>query len=157
MTTWITFRIEYDEGMIDRVRVAFNSRMTDILQGSDLNALIEEMFTHMKTQIEKPALANSGFTVDEVQFMDINFYQLNLTQGSSHFPLPRSLVNKGAIVNPKNKNDEECFKWAVIAALHHEEIKYHPERISNIVKFEDHYDWDGSEFPLPIKRISKFE
>ena len=38
-----------------------------------------------------------------------------------------------AVINPKNENDEECFKWAVTAALHHEEIKSHPERISNIV------------------------
>ena len=27
-------------------------------------------------------------------------------------------------------NDERCFKWAVIAALHHGEIEHHPERIS---------------------------
>ena len=28
---------------------------------------------------------------------------------------------KKAVINPKNE-DEECFKWAVIAALHYEEI-----------------------------------
>ena len=59
MTTWIRFRIEYEEGTIDRVRVPFNSRMTDIFQGSGLSEIVSGMFAHMKTQIENAALANS--------------------------------------------------------------------------------------------------
>ena len=34
---------------------------------------------------------------------------------SSYLPLPDWLARKKAIVNPHN-NDEECFKWSVIAA-----------------------------------------
>ena len=51
MTTWIRFRMEYEEGIIDRVRLPFNSRMTDISKGSDLNEIVNGVFTHMKTQI----------------------------------------------------------------------------------------------------------
>ena len=36
-TTWIRFMIDYAEGIIDMVRLAFNSLMTDTFQGSDLN------------------------------------------------------------------------------------------------------------------------
>ena len=36
MNTWIKFRVEYEEGIIDRVRLPFNSRMTDIFQGSNV-------------------------------------------------------------------------------------------------------------------------
>ena len=43
--TWIRFRIEHEEGIIDRVRLAFNSQMTDIFQGSDLNKIINGMKT----------------------------------------------------------------------------------------------------------------
>ena len=57
-------------------------------------------------------------------------------------------MNKRAIINPKNESDEECFKWAVIAALHHEEIRSHPERILNLVRFEDNYDWGGIKVPF---------
>ena len=89
--------------------------------------------------------------------MDISFYQLNLTRGSSCFPLPGWSANKRAIINPENESDGECFKWAVIAALHHEEIRSHPERISNLVRFEDNYDCGGLKFPLPIKGIREFE
>ena len=53
-TKSIRFRIEYEDGIIDRVRLPFNSRMTDIFQGSDLNEIINEMFAHIKTRIENP-------------------------------------------------------------------------------------------------------
>ena len=119
------------------------------------DTLIEKMFAHMKTQIENPALANSRFRFDEVLFMDINFCQLNLTRGSFYLPLPDWLMNKRAIINPENEIKEEYFKWAVIAALHHEEIKSHPERISNMVRFEENCEWGGLEFPLTIKGISE--
>ena len=111
----------------------------------------------MKTQIEDPALANSRFRFNEVLFMDINFYWLNLTQGSSYLPLPDWVSRKGGVINPGNESDEECFKWAVIAALRHEEIRSHPERISNLTRFENNYDWGGLEFLLSIKGISEFE
>ena len=117
--------------------MSFISRMTDVFQGSDLNNIVNEMFAHMKTQNENPALANSRFIFEEVLFMDINFHQLNLTGGNSYLSLPNWLSSQRTIINPKNDNDEECFKWAVIAALHHEEIRHHPERILNPVRFED--------------------
>ena len=60
--------------------------MMDIFQGSDLNEMVNEMFAHMKTQRENPALANGRFILNEILFMDINFHQLNLTRGSSYLP-----------------------------------------------------------------------
>ena len=73
---------------VDRVRLSFNSRMTEIFRGSDLNEIVNEMLAHIKTQIENPALANSRFRFDEILFLDVNFYQLNLTRGSSYLSLP---------------------------------------------------------------------
>ena len=60
------------------------------------------------------------------------------------------------MINPQNK-DEECFKWAVIAALHHKEIKKNHQRISRLRPYENQYNWEGLEFPVSIKKIDKFE
>ena len=60
------------------------------------------------------------------------------------------------MINLQNK-DEECFKWAIIEALHHEEIKHHPEEISLLRSYENQYNWKGLEFPVSIKKIDKFE
>ena len=78
-TAWIRFRqaLEDDFGNIigvNRAELPLNSRMTEIFQGSDLNEIVNEMFTHMKTQIENPALTNSRFVFDEVLLLDISFY-----------------------------------------------------------------------------------
>ena len=130
--------------------------MTDVHQGIDLDAIVDGTIAHMKTQIENPALLNSRFRFDEVLFLDTNFHQLNLTRGSSYLPLPDWLVRKKAIINPRN-DDEECFKWAVIAALEWTDIKSHPECMSNLRKFADNYNWSGLKFPVSIKDISLFE
>ena len=86
----------------------------------------------MKMQIENPALANSRFRFDKVLFLDISFHRLNLTRGGSYIPLPAWLAKKKVIINPPN-DDKECFKWAVIAVLHHE--KAHPDHVSNLKNF----------------------
>ena len=109
----------------------------------------------MKEQIENPALLNSRF-VYEVLFTNIDFHQLNFTRGSSYLPLPEWLAKKKAIINPKNE-DQECLKWAVIAASKWEEINTNPERISKLKKFEKDFDWFGLEFPVSVKDIRKFE
>ena len=104
MTTWIRFTRDDD-----RVELAFNSRITDVHQESDLDQIVDGMIAHMKTQIENPVLLNSRFRFDGVLFLDISFHQLNLPRGNSYLPLPDWLAGKKAIVNPQN-NDEECFK-----------------------------------------------
>ena len=130
--------------------------MTNVHQGSDLDQIVDEMIAHMKTQIENPALLNSRFRFDEVLFLDINFHQLNLTRGSSYLSLPDWLARKKAIINPQN-DDEECFKWAVIAASKWMDIKFNLERMSNLRKFTNNYDWSGLKFPVSTKDISVFE
>ena len=70
--------------------------------------------------------------------------------------LPEWIAKKKAVMNLKN-NDEKCFKWAVIAALHHEDIKHNPERISLLQHYEDQYNRNGLQFPLAIQKIGKFE
>ena len=150
-TTWIRFRKDQE-----LVELAFNSRMTNVYNLSDLDEIVNEMIVHMKEQIENPALLNSRFVFDEVLFTNVDFHQLNLTRGSSYLPLPNWLARKKAIINPKHK-DQECFKWAVIAASRWEEINNNPERISKLKRFEKDFDWSGIEFPVSVKDIKKFE
>ena len=70
--------------------------------------------------------------------------------------LPKWTKSKKAVINAQN-NDEVCFKWAVIATLHHEEIKKDHQRISRLRPYENQHNWKGLEFPVSIKKIDKFE
>ena len=138
---------------INRVEMAFNSRMTEVHQGRDLGRIVNGMVAHMRTQIENPTLVNSRFRFDAVLFLDFNFSRLNLTRGSSYLTPPDWIAKKKAIINPHN-DDEECFKWAVIAEL---EIGKNRQHVSNLRKFEKNYNWSGLEFPAAINKIDVFE
>ena len=138
----------------ERVELAFNSLMTSVYRGSETDQIVDRMINNMKFQIENPALLNSRFVFDEFLYLDVNFYQLNLMRGSSYLPILDWLASKKAIVNPHN-DDEECFKWLVIAA-ENAGMK-DPQLVSNLRKFMDNYDWSGLEFPVSIKDIRKFE
>ena len=134
----------------------FNSLMTEFFDASDISDLIQHMLEYIKAQTENPKFPESGFTLDKIMHLYINFHRLVLTRGSSYNELPKWLKSKKAVINQQNKV-EECFKWAVIEALHHEEIKHHPERISLLRPYENQYNWKGLEFPVSIKKIDKFE
>ena len=150
-TTWIRFR---KDGEL--VELTFNSRMVNVYNLSDMNEIVNEMITHMKQQIENPALSDSKFVFNEVMHMNVNFHQLNLMRASSYLPLPEWLARKKMIINPHNE-DLECFKWAVIAASRWEEIDSHPERISKLKRFEANFDWVGVGFPVSFRDIKGFE
>ena len=156
--TVITLEDDEERRVSHKVEVdkVFNSKMTEVFQGSDIREILKGMFAYIKTQVEHPALPKSGFTLDHIMHLDIDFHQLELTRGSSHFELPEWIARKKAVINPKNK-DEECFKWAVIAALHHKEIERDPQRITKLRSFAEQYNWEGLEFPVALKDINKFE
>ena len=139
-----------------RVEMPFNSLMTEFFEASDINDLIQRMLAYIKTQTENPKFPESGFTLDKIMHLYINFHRVALTRGGSYIELPKWLKSKKAVINPQNK-DEECFKWAVIAALHHKEIKKNHQRISRLRPYENQYNWEGLEFPVSIKKIDKFE
>ena len=104
------------------------------------------MFAYVKTKVQNPALANSRFVFDRIIFLDINFRKLKLTRSSSFLPLPDWITSKKAVINLKNGEGKECFKWAALAALHHENTDSYPERISKLRRFESNYDWR-----MPVK------
>ena len=150
-TTWIRFRKDRE-----MVELAFNSRMLNIYNLSDMNEVVNAMITRMAQQIEYPALSDSKFVFDEVVRMDVDFHRLNLMRGSSYLPLPDWLAHKKAIINPKNLN-LECFKWAIIAATRWEEISKNPEPITKFKRFETDFDWTGVGFPVSFRDIKRFE
>ena len=149
-TTWIRFM----KGN-EFVDLAFNSRMTPVYILNDIDSIVRSMIDHMSQQVENPSLRDSNFTFDSVTHMDISMHRLNLTRGSSYIPVPDWLAKKKAIINPKNL-DMKCFKWSVIAALKWREIDSNHQRVGKLRKYDD-FDWNGINFPVSTKDISKFK
>ena len=83
--------------------------------------------------------------------------KISLNRGGSYIDSPEWIKNKKATINPKNKKDDKCFQYALTVALNHEKIKDHPERISKIKLFIDHYNWNEIDFPSTGKDWKKFD
>ena len=58
--------------------------MTEVFQGSNVEEILRGMFAHIKTQIEHSTLPKSGFSIDHIMHLDIDFHKLELTRGSSY-------------------------------------------------------------------------
>ena len=71
-----------------RHEMPFNRLMTDFFQGSDINDLIQHMLAHIKTQVKNPRMPDSGYSLDKIMHLHINFHRLVLTRGSSYTELP---------------------------------------------------------------------
>ena len=67
--TWIRFRKDGE-----MVELAFNCRMLNIYNLSNMNEIVNAMITHMAQQTENPALSDSKFIFDEVVRMDVDFH-----------------------------------------------------------------------------------
>ena len=128
----------------------FNSLMTEFFQGSDISGLIQGMLAHIKAQAKNPRMSESDFSLDKIMDLYINFHRLALTWGGSYTELLKWLKSKKAVISLRD-NDEGCFKWAVIAALHHEEIKKDCQRISRLRPYENQYK--GLSFQYRLRRL----
>ena len=105
------------------------SNNVEIVMGSETDEIIEELFIF-----------------DHINALYYNLNKISLNRGGSYIDSPKWLKNKKVTINPKN-NDEQCFQYAVAVALNHEQIKSHPERISNIKPFIDQHNWKEINFP----------
>ena len=93
---------------------------------------------------------------ESVNSLHCKFHKISLNRGRSYIDSYKWLKNKKVTINSKN-NDEKCFQYAAAVALNHEQIKSHPERISNIKSFIDQYNWKEINFPSQRKDSEKFE
>ena len=66
----------------------------EFFEGSDINDLIQRMLPYIKAQTENPKFPKSGFTLDKIMHLYINFHKLALTRGGSYNELPKSIKVK---------------------------------------------------------------
>ena len=71
-----------------RHEMPFNSLMTEVFHGSDINDLIQHMLAYIKIQVKNLRMPDSGFSLDKMIHLHINFHRLVLTRGNSYIELP---------------------------------------------------------------------
>ena len=143
-------------GNIDINVYSFASKMEIVTEATDLSKLFDHMVDKIFELIQNFNNRGSGWQFDRVEHLDININPFNPLSASSYIELPSSLYMKKAIINVKNENDNECFKWAVTSAVFPQ--KKNAERLSKRMREDsEKFDWAGTVFPVSLKQIDKFE
>ena len=99
----------------------------------------------------------SNFVFKSVDLFYYSLHKTRLRRGKSYIESPEWLRNKIATINPQNKDDNNCFQYAITVALNHQNIENHPERISNIKPFSNQYNWKDIYFPAHQRDQKKFK
>ena len=84
-------------------------------------------------------MKGSNFIFERVELLEYHLHEISLNRGSSYIDSHDWIKNKKATINLKN-NDNECFKYAVTAALNHKKIRKDPQRISKLKPFINNYN-----------------
>ena len=143
-------------GNIDINTWYFSTDPEIVTESTDLSELYDQMTNKIFESIQNFQNRGSGWQFDRVEHLDININPYNPLSGSSYIPLPKKLADKNAIINVKNDEDNECFKWAITSAVF--PAKEHGERLGKRMrKNSEKFDWKGIEFPVSLKLIDKFE
>ena len=125
------------------------------LVGGGLHDLdIDEFRRSLHDSLDRFTNLGSGYTLQRVLKFVVHLFKYRPLVGSSYIPTPPELVSKHALVNPRNK-DNECFKWAVLAALFPVEENTH--RVSSYKPHVNKVDWSSLKFPVSLRQIREFE
>ena len=100
------------------------------------------------------AQSGSGWTLDENQASILEMVDYEPIDGSSYLELPKDVYHYKAVINVKNE-DQQCFKWSILAALHPQTTN--PQRVSKYEPFKDELHFEGIEFPINIDQIPQVE
>ena len=101
----------------------------ETMNGTDTNEAINELFNSFFRRYQeglKTKMKGSSYIFKRVDLLEDHLHKIILNRGSSYINSREWLKNKRATINPKNTRHNECFKHAIIAALHHQEIGRNP-------------------------------
>ena len=143
-------------GKVDENSGYFHSFVETITEASDLSELFNLMTSRLIELSQQFQNQGSGWQFRKVESLDINIDPFEPIYGSSYIPLPKKIADKNAIINVKNSDDNECFKWAVTSAIY--TVKDNPGRLNKKMRINsEKFNWSGIEFPVSLKKIVKFE
>ena len=141
------------EGTTIKDEARFFSNVEEVFQGSNLERVSNNMIERILENMQNFQLGRSNWRFSRVERLEI---QLDETVVGRFIPLPSWLAAKQALINMKNEDDDECFKWCIGRSQN--PVKNHPERITPLLRTQcEEFDWSNSSFPISWRDIDRFE
>ncbi|GFW63977.1 c2H2-type domain-containing protein [Trichonephila clavipes] len=129
--------------------VEFKTPNNDVLQGTNLARLYDDMSEKIVKESEDFEGRDSGWTLDEILRLEVRTNRYSPFRGSSSFiEVPKQIAETKAIINVINKKDSQCFMWSILAALYPNTSN--PNKTSSYVPHLNKLNFDGISFPTPL-------
>ena len=142
-------------GEIIEVDAEFHSEIEKNLAETDEKKLLDKMIARIGEVLANFQQSGSNWVFQKIIRLEIHFANWQPLGGSTFIPLPAKINNKGAVLNPKNE-DNQCFKWCVVRALN--PVDKNPNRITKeLIEQAKSLNWSGLKFPVDLKQIKIFE
>ena len=99
----------------------------------------------------------SGCIFQSIENLKLKVDRFKPLRGKGYIDLPKAIKTKKAVINVQNK-DKRCFEYAILSALHHKEVdQKQTSRPAQYKKYLGKLNFTGSDFPVSLKDISRFE
>jgi len=132
----VGFRIKfvkpgYEYGKQEKVTQTQTSKSSQVTQKSETRKALKNHKEDILRKIDRYPNQGSGWTIGRIKNHSINMYTYKPLKGQSYIPLPKSIQNRKATVNIKNK-DDKCFIYCLGRRFDPIPQKDHLESVTNI-------------------------
>ena len=148
-------------GFIRQLKGLHSGTKFENFQGTNPEALFDAMLEVVREQFHRvESMEGSGWMLESFDHVILAFSEIPAIVGSSYKPLPTELElrRENGIVNVKNLDDDQCFKWSVARYLNPAARKRDAEKLTQKLKDQsEKLDWTCTSFPTPLHELDIFE
>ena len=108
-----------EEPNVEKITLLLNTEMVRVNYGGLEQGQYIEMIKHMLNSINCFASHGSGWIIERISKVTINFAKLSPMRAGSYLPLPLGLKKQNLnLVNIETKTNDKCFLYCFIAVYH---------------------------------------
>ena len=136
------------------VKVAYLRSKTQVcINKEDVKYAVDDCISELLEKIDEFTNLGSNWVFKHADRIDVGITKYKPMRGGSYIKTPDYVPHR-CVINVVN-DDEECFKWSILASQFPPEI--HPERVNQYKQYENKFNFSGISYPVEIKGIKKFE
>src|SRR2546425_4298878 len=149
---------KYEDGdVVEKISVPISAKSSKITHKSEARKALRIQKEDILRKIDRYTSQGSGWTISRIRNHFINIYRYKPLRGKSYIPLPKSIQNRKATINIKNK-DNKCFIYCLGRNFDPNPQKDHLEKCNkHLKKVCVELGFDKIKTPVKITDIPKIE
>ena len=145
----------YSKSFEDTRTIYSASKSVEVFMGSNTDNIIDKIFDTILQRFQEAQETSHKigieFMHESVALLYYENMKIDMERTESYIASPDWLRNKGATINPRNKDDNKCFQYAITLALTYnkirkKELKSIPKKIKQVNIYFSSYQKDWEKF-----------